>query len=93
MENERKDRRKRKCGIPPKNIKNLKESNLLSVSIGQEKEPMDYLNELMQVYASIAPGRTDYVSLSVILITGWISQIGCMRGKMSWRSTSIIRGW
>ncbi|MCI5700832.1 MAG: response regulator [Lachnospiraceae bacterium] len=47
-----------------KKIKNLKEQILLSVRTGQEKESMEYLDELIQVYASIAPGRTDYVSIS-----------------------------
>lgn len=61
----RKDRQEKKeIQDSSKIIKNLKEQILLSVRIGQEKEPMDYLNELMQVYASIAPGRTDYVSIS-----------------------------
>lgn len=47
-----------------KKIKALKEQILLSVRIGQEKESMEYLDELMQVYASISPGKTDFVGIS-----------------------------
>ena len=45
-------------------IKNLKEQILLSVRMGQEKESMQYLDELIQVYASIAPRKTDFVAIS-----------------------------
>lgn len=45
-------------------IKNLKEQILLSVRMGQEKESIQYLDELIQVYASIAPRKTDFVAIS-----------------------------
>ncbi len=45
-------------------IKNLKEQILLSVRMGQEKEAMQYLDELIQGYATIAPRKTDFVAIS-----------------------------
>lgn len=47
-----------------KRIQKLKEQILLSVRMGQEEESKDYLDELMHVYASIAPKKTDFVSIS-----------------------------
>lgn len=45
-------------------IKSLKEQILLSVRMGQEREAMEYLDALIQVYASISPGKTDFVAIS-----------------------------
>lgn len=47
-----------------KMIKKLKEQILLSVRMGNSAESMQYLDELMQVYASLAPKKTDFVAIS-----------------------------
>lgn len=47
-----------------KQIKNLKEQILLSVRMGKREESIEYLDELIQVYASISPRKTDFVAIS-----------------------------
>ncbi|HHV11417.1 MAG TPA: response regulator [Clostridiales bacterium] len=47
-----------------KQIKNLKEQILLSVRMGKGKESVEHLDELIQVYASISPRKTDFVAIS-----------------------------
>lgn len=47
-----------------KKIQKLKEQILLSVRIGKEEESMRCLDELIQVYASLAPRKTDFVAIS-----------------------------
>lgn len=47
-----------------KRIQKLKEQILLSVRMGREEESKKYLDELMQVYATISPKKTDFVSIS-----------------------------
>ena len=47
-----------------KHIKKLKEQILLSIRMGQEKDSIAYLDELIQVYASISPKKTDFVGIS-----------------------------
>lgn len=64
-----------------KKIRGLKEQILLSARIGQEAEAQKYLEELIQIYASISPGKTDYVAISaeelVYAIFNEIEQSGC----------------
>ncbi len=45
-------------------IKNLKDRIILSVQMGQEKNSIEYLDELFQVYASISPKKIDFVAIS-----------------------------
>lgn len=47
-----------------KQIQKLKEQILLSVRMGQEAESMQHLDELIQVYALLAPRKTDFVAIS-----------------------------
>lgn len=47
-----------------KRIQKLKEQILLSVRMGREEESMRCLDELIQVYASLAPRKTDFVAIS-----------------------------
>lgn len=47
-----------------KRIQKLKEQILLSVRMGREEESMKYLDELIQVYASLAPRKADFVAIS-----------------------------
>lgn len=47
-----------------KEIQKLKEKILLLVRMGREKESMEYLDELINVYASISPKKIDFVSIS-----------------------------
>lgn len=47
-----------------KRIQKLKEQILLSVRMGREDASKEQLDELMQVYASISPKKTDFVGIS-----------------------------
>lgn len=47
-----------------KRIQRLKEQILLSVRMGREDESRGLLEELIQVYASISPKKTEFVSIS-----------------------------